>query len=704
MAETKKKNHPGRLALIIVTLTLWCGAIAARLVQLQILKHQEFVQLALKGQISTRSVLAPRGIIYDSHMDELATSTTVSTVVAEPRRIRDVPAAARALAPFLDMDPAELKAKLADPARQTFQVVRRRISPEAEARIAALGIDGVYQMEESMRVFPNLELACHVLGFVNMNGDGGAGLELQYDRELKGTPGVESFDVDARGRSFKGKVEKPPMQGHSLVISLDKSIQYVAAKELAAGVEGARAAAGTAIVMESDTGRILALVNYPDFNCNNYNQYSAELWRDRAVSDIFEPGSTFKVVVATAALEAGLAHPNEIIDCQMGAITIGRHVFHDHKRYGLLTFSQILEYSSNVGAAKLGMRLGDQRLYEALRTFGFGSKTGIDLPGEIVGLVRDWHQWSGLSIGAISFGQEVGVTSLQILTAINAIANGGYRIRPTIVDRVIDEKGDLVRMTVPKKERIMRPETAAAIRNAFEGVVLRGTGRLAALEGYRAAGKTGTAQKIVNGHYSNTKYMASFIGFAPLPSPRLTILVQIDEPRGVIYGGDVCAPVFQKIAQQALVLLHVPPDQSMPPLPKLSPALAATISEDYLPNATPVVPIMALNTGPGDVKADEDEILVRVGAETVGVPDFHGMPKRKVMDRCLEVGIQLQASGSGVAIFQVPPPGTRIPVGDVCQVTFARGPAASRYAAPGLDNTAALAQHETPHPGAPVRR
>ena len=690
--------------LIIVTVTLWSGAIAVRLVQLQVVKHREYVQMALKSQISTRSVLAPRGVIYDSHMDELATSTTVSTVVAEPRRIRESRAAAQALASILDMDPRDLTSRFTDPARQTFQVVRRRISPEAEARIAALGIDGVYQVEENMRVYPNLELACHVLGFVNMNGDGGAGLELQYDKELKGTPGVDSFDVDARGRSFTRKVEKPPVQGHSLVVSLDKSIQYVAAKELAAGVESARASAGTAIVMESDTGRILALVNYPDFNCNNYNQYPAELWRNRAASDIFEPGSTFKVVVATAALEAGLARSNEMVDCQMGSITIGRHVFHDHKRYGLLTFSQILEYSSNVGAAKLGIRLGDQRLYGALRTFGFGSKTGIDLPGEIVGLVRDWHQWSGLSIGAISFGQEVGVTSLQILSAINAIANGGYRVRPTVVDRVIDEKGDLVRMTVPKKERIMRPETAATIQSAFEGVVLRGTGRQAALEGYRAAGKTGTAQKIVNGHYSNTKYMASFVGFAPLPNPRLTILVQIDEPRGVIYGGDVSAPVFQRIAQQALLLLHVPPDQSMPPLPKLDPAVLAASSEDYRPNATPVVPITALNTGPGESKADADEILVRVGAETVDVPDFHGMPKRRVMDRCAEVGIQLQASGSGVAIFQVPPPGTKIPVGDVCQVTFARGPAAGRYAAPGLDDTAALAQHETPHPGAPVRR
>lgn len=688
MAENKKKPYSGRIALIIVLVTLWTCAIIARLFHLQVLQHQDFVQLALKGQIATRSVIAPRGIIYESHMDELASSATVSTVVAEPRRIRDVQNAVRRLSEILGMDSEELDNRLSDPTRQVFQVVKRRISPKAEAQIAALKMEGVYLIEESMRVFPNRELASHVLGFVNMNGDGGAGLELQYDKELKGTPGVISFDIDARGQSFKGKVEKPPVQGHSLVVSLDKSIQYAVTKELAAGVESTRAAAGTAIVMESDTGRILALANYPDFNCNSYNEASADLWRDRAVSDIFEPGSTFKVVVATAALEAGLARPNEQIDCQMGSITIGRHVFHDHKPYGILTFSQVLENSSNVGAAKLGLRLGEQKLFEALRTFGFGSRTGIDLPAEIIGLVRDWHHWSGLSIGAISFGQEVGVTSIQICTAINAIANGGFRIRPTIVDRVIDEKGELVRMTAPSKTRIMQPETAMAIRNAFEGVVLRGTGSKAALEGYRVAGKTGTAQKIINGHYSNTKYMASFVGFAPLPFPRVTILVQIDEPKGVIYGGDVAAPVFQRIAQQTLLLLKVPPDQSLP-VPKINPAaLAANTSEDYLPNATPIVPTLALNSGGDGKSTDEDEIMVRVGTESVAVPDFRGMPKRKVLDRCLEAGIQLQSTGSGVAIFQVPPAGTKIAAGDACQVTFARVHPAGRFGAQEQDEEA----------------
>ncbi len=673
---------------------LWCGILCARLGQLQIIRHEEYTQQALLRQQVTRSVVAPRGAIYDAHMDELANSVSVSAVVAEPRKIKDIPAAAQGLASILDLDPEELRAKMMDPAHQAFMFVKHRIDPEDEGRVEALGIDGVYLVGESMRVYPNRELACQTLGFVNMNGDGGAGIELLNDQELKGTQGQISFDVDARRRSFRGNVEIPPVQGHSLILSIDRSIQYIAERELAAGVEKAGAADGTAIVMESDTGRILALAGYPSFNCNAYNEYSPDFWRNRAVSDFFEPGSTFKVVVATAALEAGLTRPDEPIDCQLGSMTIGRHVFHDHEPFGVLTFNEILEHSSNIGAAKLGLRLGEQRLYQALRTFGFGSKTGVDLPGEIVGLVRDWKQWSGLSVAAISFGQEVGVTSMQILNAINAIANGGYHVRPSIVDRVIDQNGDLVRLNSTESTRIMRPETAAAVRNAFEGVVLRGTGRNAALEGYRAAGKTGTAQKIVDGHYSNTKYVASFIGFAPLPHPRITVLVRIDEPKGGIYGGAVAAPIFRAIAQETFLQLHVPPDQPVPmKATKIEPSIAADV-EDFRPNATPILPIGS-HSETGDVANQDDVIVMRVAAASVAVPDFSGMSKRTVIEFCQELGLKIQTSGTGTAAFQLPPAGTLVTAGDTCSVTFARGkPATIKKPPVGQGNTAV----------APVRR
>lgn len=698
MTEPGKKSNPGRLCAVIVIIILWCGVIGARLIQLQILQHSEYKQQALKLQQATRSVLAPRGAIYDSHMDELASSVPVSSVFAEPRRIPDAAgkeAAARSLADVLGLDFGELRSKMLDPARQTFTVVKRRIDPKDEARVEALGIDGVWLAEESMRVYPNRELACQVLGFANFNGDGGAGVEMQYDKDLKGSQGQMSFDVDAHGRSFRGKVEKPPVQGHSLVLSIDKSIQYIADRELAIGVQNASAAYGTAIVMESDTGRILALSCYPGYNCNSYNDYSPDFWRNRAVSDYFEPGSTFKVVVAAAALEAGLTRPDETIDCQMGSMTVGRHVFHDHKPYGWLTFNEILEFSSNIGAAKLGLRLKEEGLFDALKRFGFGTRTGIDLPGEIVGLVRDLNQWSSLSVPAISFGQEVGVTAVQILDAINAVANGGYLVKPSVVDRIIDENGELVRINRSEsdRKRIMRPETAAAVREAFEGVVLRGTGRKAALDGYRAAGKTGTAQKIVNGSYSSTKYVASFIGFAPLPKPRITVLVQIDEPRGGIYGGDISAPIFRAIAQEALLQLHVAPDRTLPlVMPKINQAIAAD-AEDFLPDATPVLPVAARNL-PDENAPAEDVVTLRVAKAYVNVPDFTGMSKRAAIDLCREIGIKLQPTGAGNAVFQLPPPGTSIPLGDACTVTFARGkPAKTGTSAAAAGNAIAAAGH-----------
>jgi cell division protein FtsI (penicillin-binding protein 3) len=672
MSDSAQGYKNPRIALVILGIALWSLFILIRLTQLQIFEHVSFAQLATQRQQVRRAIHAPRGVLYDSHMNELATSVTVSAAVAEPRKIQNLPDAARKLASILKLDYQDLLNRMTDPAHKYFMFIKHRIDPKDESQIEALGISGISFVDESMRAYPNRELASHTLGFVNMNGDGSAGVELQYDKILKGEEGIYSFDVDAHRRSFRAKVDKPPVQGNSLVLSIDKSIQYVADRELAAGVVSAKARAGTAIVMESDTGRILALSNYPPFNCNNYNEYTADYWRNRAVSDIFEPGSTFKVVVAAEALEEGLTRPDEMIDCQMGTIFIGGHPFHDHKSYGLLSFSQILEFSSNVGAAKLGLRLGPQRLYKALSKFGFGIKSNIDLPGEVVGLVRDINQWSGLSIGAISFGQEIGVTSVQILNAINAIANGGYRVRPSIVDRIIDEKGDLVSVRPLERVRIMSPHTAEAVTNAFKGVVLNGTGRKAALQGYQAAGKTGTAQKIVNGQYSKNKVVASFIGFAPVPKPRVTILVQLDEPTGVHYGGDVSAPIFKKIAQETMLLLRVPPDQELP-LPKLKPMIAANSAEDFIPDATPIQQPLTTITQKSPTPEDQPRVIsVQVEGSMVELPDFRGFSKRKVLNRCIDIGIHLQSNGSGIAVTQSPPPGIKIPEGGTCLVTFAR--------------------------------
>jgi cell division protein FtsI (penicillin-binding protein 3) len=562
MIECAKPFNSKRLIAAMAIFCAWSIAIAARLVQLQVFQREKLSALADTIQKKPKPLPALRGAIYDSNMAELAISVIVGNVYAEPAKMKDIHDAAEELAPLLGTDPKVLIRAMTGTGRNSRLLIAKRINPDQAQQIRDLGLTGIELEDENLRAYPNGNLVSNTLGFVNKAGAGAAGLEYRYNDELQGRPGKAVCDVDAFGRSFNQTIVDPPVPGQSLVLSIDRFIQHITQRELAAGVRQFRAKAGVAIVMESDTGRILALASYPDFDCNaqGNNQNS---WRNRAIQDAFEPGSTLKVVVAATTLEANLAKSDETIDCEMGAMKIGGHTFHDHKPYGRLTFPEIFAYSSNICSAKLGLRLGAKRLYEALGTFGFGSITGIDLPAERTGRVRYWKNWSDLSVASISFGQEVAVTSMQMLIAINAVANGGYRVRPFVVDRIINEKRETVRTNSPQHTQIMRPETAAAVTNAFKGVVQYGTGTLASLDGYCAAGKTATAQKEEFKHYSKTKYMASFIGFAPLPKPRVTILVQVDEPKGKIYGGEVAAPIFHRIAQETLVRLHVPPDKSL---------------------------------------------------------------------------------------------------------------------------------------------
>jgi cell division protein FtsI (penicillin-binding protein 3) len=541
---------------------VWSIAIATRLVQFQVFQREKLSILADTIQKKPKPLPALRGAIYDSNMAELAISVIVSNVYAEPAKMKDIHDAAGELAPLLGSDSKALVLALTGTGPNRRLLLAKRINPDQAQQIRDLGLNGIELEDENLRAYPNGNLASNTLGFVNKAGTGAAGLEHGYNDELQGRQGKAVCDVDAFGRSFNQTLVDPPVPGRSLVLSIDRFIQHITQRELAAGVRQFRAKAGVAIVMESDTGRILALASYPDFDCNAQGN-DQNSWRNRAIQDTFEPGSTLKVVVAAATLEAKLAKSDESIDCKMGAMKIGNRTIHDHKPYGWLTFPEIFAYSSNICSARLGLRLGAKRLYDALGTFGFGSTTGIDLPAERTGRVRNWKNWSDPSVASISFGQEIAVTSMQMLVAINAVANGGYRVRPFVVDRIINEKGETVRMNSPQRTQIMGSETAAAVTNAFKGVVQYGTGTLASLDGYCVAGKTATAQKEEFRHYSKTKYVASFIGFAPLPKPRVTILVQVDEPKGKIYGGEVAAPIFHRIAKEVLVKLQVPPDKNL---------------------------------------------------------------------------------------------------------------------------------------------
>ena len=679
MADHGENFKNKKIAILIIVISLWGLTIFCRLVQKQIIEHGEYAGLALKGQQGRREVKAPRGIIYDSRLNELAVNVTVSRVIAEPRRINDISETAKKLATVLKTNSGELETRMSDPKRQGYLVVERRIDAAKEAAVTALNLEGIYLEDENIRAYPNNVLACHVLGFVNNDGVGSAGIEQKYDRELKGTDGSYYFNRDAKRREYKINAAIPPVQGNSLVLTIDKTIQHFADRALEDGVKAAKARGGTAIIMEVETGRILALANYPQFDGNQYTRYSTESWRNPAVTSPFEPGSTFKVAVVAAAIEAGVARPTDLIDCQNGAFSIAGNVFHDHNGYGLISVSRILEVSSNIGAAKLGIRLGQERLYESLRAFGFGARTGVDLPGEDFGILRDWNRWSKLSIGAISFGQEVSVTSMQILTAVNTIANGGVMMRPYVVERIIDAQGNRKNVHTPERTKILSRETAAAVADAMEGVILRGTAKRAALNGYRAAGKTGTAQKVDGGRYSKSKYVASFIGFAPQPQPKITVLVQLDEPRNGYYGGDVSAPIFKRIAQETLLYLKVPPDPSIQPAPpSKKQSVAKNDAMDFIPDATPLVPGMEIEKNHPDEELRAGVITTHVRDETVVIPDFRGMSKRKVSELCMDMGIKPKFVGAGIAVAQNPQPGIRIARGEICSVTFATAAAAAK--------------------------
>lgn len=564
MIENAYFFNQKRLAALLGFFLLWGLLVAGRLAQFQvILHHGKYSGRAGNPYEVRKPIPVSRGVIYDSHMTELATSTVMKKVIANPVNIKDIPAAASKLAPILETNPKELTERLNDPASKNYVVLKKRFDSSFEPQLQALRIEGVSVEDGNLRVYPSRELASHVLGFVNIDGVGVTGLEKHYDLELKGKAGRAISKVDAKGNSYDEQILNPPIPGYSLVLSIDDSIQQIAQRELSSGVKRAKAKSGAAIVMESETGRIMAMASFPEYNGNAPGQYGESSLRNRAIQDRFEPGSTLKVIVASACMDAGLVRPGELIDCRRGSVRIAGHVIHDHKDFGSLTFEQILEHSSNIGAVRLGLRLGEDRLEKALRRFGIGSRTGIDLWAEANGRLRASGKWSKLSIASISFGQEVSVTSIQILTAVNVIASGGYRVRPTIVDRVLNDKGESVRTAVPQRVRIIHPETSVLMMNALEGVILRGTAPDAALEGYRAAGKTGTAQKVEGKRFSKRNYTASFIGFAPLPKPRVTILVQIDEPRGAIYGGDVAAPVFRNIAQSTLQILKEPQDKNL---------------------------------------------------------------------------------------------------------------------------------------------
>ena len=611
----------------------------------------------------------------DRHLDELAISVKIDSVFVHPREVIEPLRTAKALAPLLEKHEQKLyQVFISD---RPFVYLARKIPPRQAQQIRRLNLPGVYFQEETGRIYPSRDLAAHVLGFTGLDNEGLAGLEYLYNDSIKGRNTRVHLSVDAKRHSYASDAHWEQSGGNTLVLNIDRPIQYVAQQVLEDAVRSSQAVSGSVVVMDPHTGEIFAMTSYPSFNPNLYADFEAEVRRNRAILDIYEPGSTFKLVVFSAVLNEGLADPSEFIDCQMETFSIAGKQYREASRgFGLLSFNEVLAKSSNIGTIKLGLRLGEEKLYQYIRQFGFGEKTGIDLPGEQVGLLRSPDQWSKISIGALSIGQEVGVTPLQMLRTLSTIANGGYLVTPRVVRRVLTPKGDVFYEPQASRKRVIRLETTLQMKKALSLAVTEGTGVGAQLNGYSSAGKTGTAQKFIGGEYSSTQYIASYVGFAPLDNPVVAAIVVINEPQGEYYGGHLAAPAFKQIVEQSLIHLRTPRDQPLrmeqvPPQTASRELVASqdvSVKEEQFPLEQLAETVLTLiQEEPANQKPRN---TITVETNPFSMPDFSGLSLREVVQRCASLGLRLKFSVSGVAIGQNPPARSKVSKGRVCEVFF----------------------------------
>ncbi len=606
-------SQRARLVLLVAGVAAGLLAIFGRCAHLQVIRAPELLDQARSQQEKTITLDPLRGPIVDRNGKELAVSLDVDSVFAEPAEVDDAATAARRLAPAVGMPATELRERLSSDRR--FVWIKRKVTPDLRRRIEALKIRGIGFVRESRRYYPKRALAAHLIGACGMDNRGLDGLEFMYDGAIRGTPGRMVALQDGRGGRVLDREQKDPAPGFGLQLTLDEVIQYNVERALDDVMAETRADGATVVVLRPQTGEVLALASRPVFDPNTYADARQGARRNRATTDYYEPGSTFKVVTAAAALDAGRVHPNEVIWCENGSIVVARHRFkEDRLPYGNLTFTEVLAKSSNVGAIKVAQRLRPEEFIDYIRGFGFGHKTGIDLPGESPGILRDVSAWSGLSQASMAMGQEIGVTTLQLAAMMGAVANDGVWIRPRVVQALLPGQGTRAPVltdshpvqagaggdpfatatggadgaadsadrsspaasgggetggggaAAPETRRVVSARTAGVLRSMLQMVTIEGTGKAASVPGYTVGGKTGTAQKVdASGRYAHGRYVSWFAGFVPANRPALAIVVMVDEPKGPkFHGGDVAAPVFSRIAQQTLTYLKVRPDHQDP--------------------------------------------------------------------------------------------------------------------------------------------
>jgi cell division protein FtsI (penicillin-binding protein 3) len=729
MATNPKLGKNSRLHLLGAMLLFWCVAICGRLVYLQIFRYGSFVKQAEHQQQREIPLSAKRGVIYDRAGHELAMSVLVDSAFAVPSEVKDLPTAVSLITRITGDDRSVVLADCRN--HRTFCWVARKADDETIERIKSLRLQGIHFQKEPKRFYPARDLAAQVVGTVGMEDSGQSGIEHGFDDALRGRAGKMFISVDAR-RQWFSDVEKQPEAGESLALTIDKNIQYIAEKELDQAIHDTQAIAGTVIVENPHTGEILALANRPTFNPNLRKQITPAALTNRAVSYVYEPGSTFKLVTISAALEEKLTNPDEVFDCQMGSIVYNGMRIRDSKPHGLLPVWGVLAESSDVGAIKIALRLGEDRFYKYIRAYGFGQQTGIELPGETRGLTKPVSRWSKVSIAAISMGQEIGISPLQLAGLVSTFANDGVWVAPRIVTGKVEPQGtpQTVAFRPGASRRVISSFTAAQMRAMMQKVVLEGTGRKAILEGYTSAGKTGTAQKVdpATGAYSKTKYIGSFAGFAPINNPQIVVAVILDSAVGLHQGGQVSAPVFRRVAQQVLEYLHTPHDLPLAPNHQLLLAQAKVTNND-LEEGTPDHPgepletaevkgdsaqsaagktsvarapmraagsqgsvvqaaMRQIETPPNAASSDQSPARDSVSAQPqlpatgtvvldveqggIEVPSFVGKTVRGAVEAAQDAGLELEAVGSGVARQQSPSAGTHVAAGAHVTVQFGR--------------------------------
>ena len=635
---------------------LWAVGIQARLVYLQVVRHDNLKERAANQSARTMDISAKRGDILDRHGRVLAYSVESDSVYGVPSEVRDADAAAARLCAALgDCSPRDADA-LAGRLRQkrAFVYVRRRVTPLQARRIAELEVEGIGFIKEDRRFYPKKQLAAHLLGFVGVDNRGLAGIEAAYDNQISGAVGRLLYHTDARGRAFS-RLERPPTTGATVELTIDEYLQHIAERELRAGIAENRAAGGTVVIMDPRSGEILAVANEPTFNPNAFSTAAPEHRRNRAVQDLYEPGSTFKVVTASAALEERVIRPHDVIDVSAGRIRFGSRVIEDTHNYGALTFSDVIVKSSNVGAIKVGLSLGAERLGVYARRFGFGRTISPDFPGETPGIIWDPAKLDKSALASMAIGYQVGVTPLQMVAAVSSVANGGDLIQPRIVRAMIRD-GVRAEVAPTVLGRTISKNTAATLTAIMEETVARGTATYAQVEGYAIAAKTGTAAKLVNGRYSHTQYFASLVGFLPSRNPVATIIVVIDSPRAhSIYGGPVAGPVFQRIAAATLRHLGVAPTLNAPP-----PVLVARGGGTIVP-----------------VRAARDVAIVQAGLGAEGeLPDVRGLSAREAVRVVTRLGLTAKLNGNGVVVAQKPSAGSPVEPGSHAELWLKRLPVA----------------------------